>query len=387
MLNASKVVVQGWRSAYKEPLNCILWDSLYIAWNEDGTYELQFTAYDDNSVAYSMLYGAEASIFFDGQEYISKQPIPNFAEGIDTIQVTATHVSHSISRIRQYNTRSGTLTYQPRDVLAYYLDGNSLGFTYDVQGSFTSQEIQDLGNSSASDMLSKILDTWPDAIIYPDNKKIVVYSQDKWERDLGNRIDYLHNTREIQLTYDSNSLVNKVKAIGAEIEDDNADSDVDAAPKYYFAPHFVVDQSSIDTWGERPGDDVQDDRFKYASAMDAYVKTQLVPEPPLSIEVTLEGNEKPIAGEIRRLEIRRTNFVTNVRVVGFTWYPNSKVSDTTITLNNNAKNILDYRNSANQALSKAVLSMKNSYKNSNTTNNVSTLFTWSSEEMNDFGSN
>ncbi|WP_162204137.1 hypothetical protein [Lacticaseibacillus pantheris] len=51
------------------------------------------------------------------------------------------------------------------------MDGNSLGYTYDVQGTFDNQQITDLGNGSGSDMLSKIVETWPEAVIYPDNKK------------------------------------------------------------------------------------------------------------------------------------------------------------------------------------------------------------------------
>lgn len=64
-----------------------------------------------------------------------------------------------IDRIYQHDMRKEE-TYSIDDVVKYWLDGNSLGFTYEVHGSFDHQEIENLGNGSGKDMLSKVLDTW-----------------------------------------------------------------------------------------------------------------------------------------------------------------------------------------------------------------------------------
>lgn len=318
---------------------------------------MQFTAYDDGSVGFAMI-DSESSLYFCGQEYIVKQCVPDYNAQVDTIQITASHVQDEVSRIRQRTVREGTLTYSVQDVLAFYLDGNEYGFTYEVIGNFETQQIDDLGNESAKDGLSKIVDTWPTATIFPDGHKIKVYSADAWASDLGNRIDYLNNTTEIQLTYDSTDMINQLWVIGATIdEDDSSDDDRDVdddEEHYYFEPHLVSDDASINRWGKRPGNDIEDDRFKDAAAMDAYAKTQMALDPSLSFDVTLKDNQRPIPGEVRRLEIRSKNFVTNIQVVAFTWYPNDPTQQTLITLNNTARTILDYQNEKSRKLNQAV---------------------------------
>lgn len=66
------------------------------------------------------------------------------------------------------------ISYKIDDVLKYWLDGNNLGFSYQVIGDFPSSRIEQLSDGSGTDMLSKITDHWPNAIIYPDNKNIRV---------------------------------------------------------------------------------------------------------------------------------------------------------------------------------------------------------------------
>lgn len=335
-----------------EHLACILNSSFQTNWEQNNTYQLQFTAYDDKSVAYDSI-DAESSIYFDGQEYIVKQCLPYFSSGVATKKVTAIHIYNEVSRIRQRTIKTGTITYSINDVLAFYLSGNSLGFSYQVIGSFDKTQITDLGNSNGKDMLSKIVSAWPTAVIYPDNKVIRVYSSDAWAKNNGNRIDYLNNASEVKQTYDSSSITNQAMVYGKTKESDNTD-----VTEYYFPPHLVSNQDSINKWGLHPADDIPDDRFTDSGAMDRYALTQLIPEPTLTIDVTYDGNEKPIAGELRRLEIREASFVTNVQVVAYTWYPLDETQATQLTLNNTAKTILDYQNSHKQVLKETIESLK-----------------------------
>lgn len=313
---------------------------------ENSQWQIQFTAYDDGSLAFNML-SVESSVWWDNQEYIIKQFDPDYANGFTTYQVTATHVAYEVSRIRQRNVKTGTLTYSINDVLSFYLLGNSLGFTWQVIGNFGKDQIKDLGNDSGKDMLDKIVSTWPDAIFYPDNKNIRIYQHDSLAKNLGNRIDYLHDTSEIKLTYDSTNIVNQVMAYGKT--KDNSDTTT-----YYFEPFLVTDQNSVNEWGLHPGDDVSDERFTDANAMKTYATTQLAPEPTLSIETTDLSNEVPVLSEIRRLEIRNFSFITEVEVVQFTYYPLDNSQPTSIMLNNRAKTILNYQSSKQKALQKAL---------------------------------
>ena len=352
-----KILVKGLHSAYVEPLRSVLFNTFNINVENNSQWQLSFTAYDDGSVAFNML-SVESSIWWDSQEYIIKQFQPDHANGFTTFQVTATHVGYEVSRIRQRETKTGTLTYTVDDVLSFYLAGNSLGFTWQVIGNFEKDQITDLGNSSGKDMLDKIASTWPDAVFWPDNKNIRIYQHDSFVKNLGNRIDYLHNTPDVKLTYDTtDSIVNQVMAYGKQKENTSSDK-----TEYYFEPFLVTDQDSVNKWGLHPGDDVSDERFTDKNAMRAYATSQLKPEPTLSIDVNESGNEQPTLGEIRRLEVRTAGFVTDVEVVSFTYYPLDKAQATSVTLNNQAKTILNYQSSQQRALNKALQSQRQAVK-------------------------
>lgn len=266
-----KILVQGVNRAEKEPLNLFDPKSVQIQWEVNQTWSLQFTAYNDGSLAYQML-ESEASIFLDNQEYIIKQVADDSSSGLDSVQVTATHVYFEVQKIRKYkdyvdptdkdkqtdvkvlktdstksddsdNTKTDTnektegntttkittkttdetqqdnqnqVTYSIQDVLDHWLKDNKLGFTYEVIGSFEKKELEELKGGTGADMLSKISDTWNNAIIYPDNRKIRVYSADKFNLNRGNRIDYLNNANEIKFSTDSTSLTNMVYCIGGK---------------------------------------------------------------------------------------------------------------------------------------------------------------------------
>ena len=276
-----KVTVRGVGRTETEPLNCIDPDSFYVDWEVNSAWSIQFTARDDGSFAYSML-DAQASLFFDGQEYIIKQAEPDTSGRVNTIEVVATHVYFELSRIRKYKTyidpadadkqtdvkvygstqndndNSGddsgnddnpnaqktettttegntttktTVTktdetkedsdenqveYHIEDVLKHWIDGNQLGFSYQVIGDFPTARLEELADGSGTDMLSKITEAWPNAVIYPDNRNIRVYAQDQFYKDYGNRLDYPNNTTEVKWTFDSTSLTNELMCIGGK---------------------------------------------------------------------------------------------------------------------------------------------------------------------------
>lgn len=342
-----KLLVKGLHSAYVEPLRSFLFDTLTVQLEQNSSFQLTFTAYDDGSVAFNML-SVESSVFWGNDEYIIKQLNPEYTNGFTTYQVTAIQACYDISKIRQREVKTGTLTYSVQDVLSFYLDGNSLGYTWRVIGSFEKEQITDLGGGSGKDMLDKIIATWPDAVFYPEKRIVRIYQHDVFAEDLGRRIDYLYDTPEIKLAYDSTNIVNQVMASGKTKENSNSDK-----TEYYFDPFIVQDEKSIKEWGLCPGEDVSDERFTNKNAMKKYAMSQLTPEPTLSIEVTQQLDAIPKLGEIRRLENRKDGFVTNVEVVGFTHYPLNRKSST-VVLNNRAKTILNYKSSQQKAFNKAL---------------------------------
>ena len=350
-----KLLVKAHNDSMKIPLNCIINKSFYEHWQSNSTWELQLTVYNDGSVAYGSL-SVEASLYWNNQEFIIKQFTPDYSSGVTTAAIVATHVYAEISRIRQYNTKAGTLTYSVSDVLSFYLDDsscNTMGYTYQVIGNFDRAQITDLGNNSGQDMLSQIISTWPTAVIYPDNKQIRVYSSNSFGKDYGNRIDYLYDTKEVTLTYDSTKIVNSIKCFGKTVSSSDDDT-----TRYYFNPFIAQDTDSIAKWGIHSGADVSDERFTDANAMRIYALTQMIPEPSLSIEIKSDQLSKPIAGEVRRLEIRPVGYTTHVQVLEYQYYPFDSTQQTDVTLNNTAKTILDYQRAQSVNLDRLVTIQK-----------------------------
>lgn len=610
MMTDNKVKVRGVGRTETEPLNCIDPDSFYVGWEINSAWSIQFTAHDDKSFAYSML-DAQASLFFDGQEYIIKQAEPNASGKVNTIDVVATHVYFELSRIRKYKTYidpadadkqtdvkvcentqqdndgsggdnsgsdddpnaqktvtsttngntttkttvtktdetkkdsdKGQVEYHIEDVLKHWLDENQLGFSYQVIGDFPTARLEELADGSGTDMLSKITEAWPNAVIYPDNRNIRVYAQDQFYKDYGNRLDYEHNTTEFKWTYDSTSLTNEVMCIGGKYSIDtevdtsisgddshgsggsgagkvvndakqylgvpyvwggaggarggnprngmdcssfvsqvykdmginipaytvamepygkqidrsqvqtgdmgfygshggsyhicmalnnstmiyepapgqscktqsidsypptwwerndqmasivagDSDSGGDNTSKsssstsseyYYFAPFVYRDEESIKKYGEYPAEPIEDGRFSDKNVMSDYAKTKIQPQPALSVEVTTYSHFKPIAGDIIHIMVKEQSICTNEAVVGFNWYPYSSANPTSVTLNSNSQNILDYQNSRQVELSNAIDTVKKDAQESieaaNQVNQVGgdkQLYTWLKE--------
>lgn len=334
----SKLIIQN--KDYSEPLNSVIIDSFQIDKTVNQSWQIQFNAYDDESVAFGLLQ-AQNSVFWEGQEFVIKQVQPTYSNDFTISQVTATHVGYQVDRVFQHNQNQGTKTYSVNDVLSFYLNGNSFGYTWEVIGNFDKQEIENLGNSNGQDMLSKITSTWDNAIVDFDNKHIKVYNIDNYYHDDGNVITYLGNSNQVQVSYDSTNLVNKLYCIS-----DNGDNNQPA-----FQPFYVQDDDSINKYGVFEGQPVSDNRFNNADAMKQYAQSQLQPEPTLNIQIQFNGKQDISAGEIRTLIIPDIDLKTKVRVTQITIYPLSNTQNNQAQLDNTAQTILDYNNNLHSLLS------------------------------------
>lgn len=325
-----------------EPLQSIVKPTFNVSWENNSTYRITFTAYSDNSIAYALLV-SENIITWQGQQFVIKQSVPNYSGRYNTVAITATHIYLDVRKIFQHNKKDGTLTYSVSDVLSFYLSNNSFGYSFDVKGNFAKKQITDLGGNNAFDGLSQIISTWPDAYIYPDNKKIVVYNKDSFATNLGNRLGYGYNSDNVAITYDSTSIINQLTVISAKKDNGSV----------YFQPHVVKDTTSISEYGVWDGGDFSDERFHDVSAADAAAKAKFVTEPAISITLDYLDTDVPIPGEVRRLEILDTGFVTNVMVMSYSYYPLDPTQKPSITLNSNAKTVLDFQRSNKHHLNQA----------------------------------
>lgn len=217
-----KAYIQGLHANYRVALTCFTASSFQVDYEDNQTNSITFTAYDDGSPSYNFI-ANESTIYFNDDIYIIKS-VEEDHDGYGTYTVTAIqYINSEIERVMQRNVRTGVLTYSVEDVLDFFLNdqvANPFGFAYHVYGEFDKQQIENLGNMSGKDMISKIVDTWPGAIVYPQKKVINVFTPEAFRKNHGRRIVYINNTSDIKLTEDSTGIINQVRCIGATKDQD-----------------------------------------------------------------------------------------------------------------------------------------------------------------------
>lgn len=348
------VTVKSRLTNVEEPIDCINWVSFQYNVERNQLRQITFTAEYIGSVSYALLIKNNI-INYQGQDYVITERDENFINGYSTINIVATHIYTESRRIIKYESIDSKKTYSVRDVLKFYFDNNKFGFTYEVVGDFESHQIEGLGGDSAFEGLAKIVSTWSDAIIWHDNKRIIVYHRDKIVKNKGNQLAYLHNIDNIVISEDMSTIINAYKVIGAKDNDD----------KEYFPAHIVRDEESIENYGEYSGGNLEDDRFKDVNKMDQYAKTQMVLKPILSIQVEItDSSFMPEINELIHLSILEKGISTNIEVVGVLSYPFDPSQKTQVTLNSLKKTTIDYFNQLNNI-------QKHSEKtNNDVTNNI-----------------
>ena len=562
----NKITVQDHLNVnHKANLRSFLPDTYYWTAEVNGDFTMQFTAYDDGSEAYALLI-TQNIIYDHGQAFVIKQVSDVKSGGATALQVTCSQVISELSRWRihdgntadngqeQHNTgaivapkgpqldANNMATVTPDGILQYYIgDANGVnapGFTWKVIGNFSQQPVL----FDATDLksgISKITATWTDAVIYPNGYEIDVYDHDSFYKYRGHRIDYLHDTSQVQLDTDSTVIKNQFRVVGATYSNsgtgtadtglpngaigpnakgaqaviadakkylgvpyvwggaggarggnpfsgmdcssfvsqvykdfgisipaytvamepyghevgrsqvqtgdmgfygshggsfhicmaidnntmiyepapgqscktqsidsypptwwerndqmakivssgggltggnDGTDADTetynDQQDQYYFQPFLAKDEDSIKRWGLFDGGDLTNDQLTDPTAAEEYAKKQFVPNPALSAQITKTSNDQPVLGDIVRFEIKTNGYVEQLPTVGYTWYPYSKASQTTVNLNSNPKSMLDYDASFNDGISKQA-TIFNGWGNQ----------TWTRNEVRTFGEN
>lgn len=210
----------------KEPINkIILWPTFHIQWENNSTYQINFTAIDLGSELYDEL-DNETHIFLDGQEYVVKNCVENIDKG--TKEILAWHVYNEINRLyvrsdlteqKQSGQKDSQEpeypSYSVEDVLKKWIDNNKLGFSYEIHGNFEKKQIENL-SGNGKDMLSKIVELWPNIVIYPDNKKIIVYDESQFAKDNGRILDFPHDLSSLKTTRDSRTIINQIRCVGGK---------------------------------------------------------------------------------------------------------------------------------------------------------------------------
>lgn len=360
-------------------LQSVLPDSAYIQWAINDTYQAQFTAWDDSSEAFNMLQ-IQNTIKLAGQWFVIKQIQPDYSGGVNTIAVVANHVALDyLNRQRRYlgntmtwidsagQTHQATVTETadtttvqrtpatPAEILqAFKMNGGLIQFK--IVGNFNTASVDLNQDLSMKGVLDLIRGTWSTTVVQPDNYTVTIYSAAEFYKDHGNRTDYLHDTTEVQLSYDTTNLKNGARLVGASVEQEN-DSE-STTTTYYFTPFYYQNEASVKRWGLYVGEDITSDTVQNADQMKSYADKQFTLNPDFSLEATKKNTGQPIPGDIMRVEIRPVNYVTKLKLVGYQWYPLSKTVASVLTYNSNPQSILDFNLAQSNAASKVEIRTK-----------------------------
>lgn len=338
-----RVYVMDRESHYKAILQGVDWDTFCISWTKDSQYQVDFTCYITDSIGYSLLTN-ENIIEFRGQQYVIKTYNPNFADGYECIQISATHIGYECQYIVHTDKKAGAVNMSIQDAMHWLFDGNNKGFTWEIKGSFSNRTLTDFGNVDAKSGLSTIKQYWSCEVTF-DNKHITVWSHDAYLHKINKTIRYEHDTDTIQLTGDSTSIVNKLYCIGATEDNDK--------PKY-FQPFWVTNDDSINKWGEKNGGLYSNDVPTTREAMEAAAKSTMQLNPSFSITVTYYGSDIPSFGAQIYLEVLPMDIKEWVEITGYKIYPFSPTQSGEIDLNSLKPNILNINNSLKSSVSKAI---------------------------------
>lgn len=372
-----KILVSDSAYQYEETVTSVVFEELARKWKKNSDNQIEFTALNDGSLAYNLLRN-ENSIIIDGQEYVIKQA-ERALDGYDrSVAVTATHVYFESSRIYNYQTKSGTITYSIQDILHYFFDNNPYGFTWEVIGNFSKVQIENLGNTSALDALNTCVDKF-NCVIYPDNKHIRIYARDAWQKQVNKSYLYGYNTTTFSCSWDTTSIQNVAMCYGKQKDGEEN--------QYYFAPFLAKNTTSIQRWGERPGAEISDERFTDKNVMNTYALNAMQADPVTTMSLTYDGDDQVLPGEIWYLRVEPEQFDTDVEVTSITDYPFAPDHRPEVELDNSVKTLLDEDVAQERAIKKAIDNSK--YINSkilnvsDEINNISN-YTWTEADVNEW---
>jgi Prophage endopeptidase tail len=296
-------------------------------WSKNATQQISFsvTKTQRNAFAFDLL-EHESFVEYDGEIYVVKQLTTKAAGYTIQKDVTATHISFTAQDDWAEATKSGKLTIE--DCLQLLFNGNSLGFTWEVIGSFPSVEQENFGNKSLLDGVNEIQEDYG-AIMVPRNKHLVFYDPDSFGERTENFIRYKYNTDDLQLQFDTTNLKTVVKGFGKQKDDGT----------YYFDP-ITYTSPNISKWGRRVAAPVSDERFTNPDSMLQSLKNSLQDYPTISVSVSLKRKIDVGKGDYWLVIYEPLGLDIDVQIVAYKKYPFiNKPPD--ITLSNSKEDIIN----------------------------------------------
>lgn len=373
-------ITAQYRNVY--PLTCVIRNSVHIQYADNSTYNINFDVFNDESAGFKALH-EQSRIIAGGQIFV----IQNYTKkvnGVATASITATQLVNAdfqrLNQPRMYHYKSAEdkqgdsnsaqnisyLTLQ--ELLHWFFAGiDNMGFRYALHGHFPRRPIKNVGHWSGKQLLTQITRTWPGSVIIGWGHTIHFYGyqakrdengnlQNVRDIDTGLRFDAMYDTKDIEISRDTTSMMNaiEVKSATYSVKNSSSDDDSDQSDngeefvyqdRPYF-PNFIATSSkSIKKYGLYASQDLLDDGFTNKQAAMAAAREKMVLEPVIKVTATVDHPGKteaqPIPGHRYTIGIQQENEAHHVILRGFDWYPFDPAKGAQLTLNNVDPGIID----------------------------------------------
>lgn len=225
-MKSGVLLVRDREGLYEEILIDIDYNGFSYDYAKNTSRQITFTVFQTkyNKYSFDLLTG-DAVIVYDGQEFIIKQCTPKVVGSLQTKDITAAHISFTVQDHYQYNSKESSAEYSLEDVMKFAIGGNELDFTYEIIGSFEKKTIESISANDALSLINDIACGTFGAIFYADNKKLYLYSEDEWYREVQQTFRYQYNTNEVSVSEDITPIKTFIKAYGKEKENKDTKSD------------------------------------------------------------------------------------------------------------------------------------------------------------------
>lgn len=371
-------ITAQYRNVY--PLTCVIRSSVHIQYSDNSTYNIEFDVFNDGSRGFKALH-EQSRIIAGGQIFVI-QKYTKKVNGVATASVTATQlVNADFQRLNQprmyhYKTQqdkesgsngSQNISYlNLQDLLHWFFAGiDNQGFRYALHGYFPQRPIKNVGHWSGKQLLTQITKAWPGSVIIGWGHTIHFYGYQKQmdkngnpqnirDIDTGLRFDALYDTKDIEISRDTTSMMNaiEVKSASYSVKDSSSSSDEsDNGEEFvyqdrpYFPNFIATSQKSISKYGLYASQDVLDEGFTDKAAAMAAARERMVLEPVIKVTATIDHPGKteaqPIPGHKYTIGIEQENEAHHVILRGFDWYPFAPEKGAQLTLNNVDPGIID----------------------------------------------
>lgn len=238
---------------YEEILTDFDTDSFNEEWGKNNNWSINFDVIKTTKNAFTFeLIQQESQVKYNGQWFVIKNFEPTANGKILKKSITAHHIYFTCQDHRQYNQKSKT--WSIKDALAWTFDGNKLGFTWEVVGTFSNVEIENFGDANALSMINEICEKFG-AVVEANNKHLIFYSENSWGKTTHNQFRYLYNTDTVRCSIDTTNFKTVIRGYGKPVEEtDIFDSWVALGiNKYYGEEYYDQDSNTYQMRGLNKG--------------------------------------------------------------------------------------------------------------------------------------